>query len=83
MADRFIVAEISKNWEQNTGPTDLLSQRFEMVINKNLERGYKLIDWKINGLTYNVKEQMDPDNERWTTVVNETIIAIFEKINPD
>lgn len=67
MNGRFIVAEISKNWQPNSEAKELLSQGFEKVINVNLERGYRLIDWKphvfINGLT-----------------VNETIIAIFEKI---
>jgi hypothetical protein len=67
--DRFIVAEITKNWTPSTPAVDLLSQRFETVINVNLERGYKLVDWKISTVTDG-------------TVVIETIIAIFEKEMP-
>jgi len=63
--NRFIVAEITKNWTPSTPAADLLSQRFEAVINVNLDRGYKLIDWKISTVTDG-------------TIVIETIIAIFE-----
>lgn len=69
MDRKFIVAEISKNW--NLGETEtrlLLSNRFENAIAANFERGYKLIDWKISAILDN-------------GVVNETIFAIFEKIN--
>lgn len=39
--NRFIVAEVSKNFEQGQPITGLLiSQRFETVINTNLSRGY-------------------------------------------
>lgn len=70
MEDTFIVAEVSKNWEAGQSNTTLLlGQRFELVINTNLERGYKLVDWKPSVFIYN-------------GVVNETIIAIFEKIKP-
>jgi len=44
-----------------------LSQRFELVINTNFERGYKLSDWKTSVFVHD-------------GVVSETIIAIFEKI---
>lgn len=71
MDNRFIVAEVSKNWEQGKPITGLLiSQRFETVINTNFQRGYKLSDWKLTTSIYGL-------------VVNETIIAIFEKINSD
>lgn len=70
MKDKFIVAEVSKNWQVgDTANTDLLSQRFETVINTNLSRGYKLVDWKTSVFVHN-------------EIVNETIIAIFEKTNP-
>ncbi len=62
---RFIVAEITKNWTQDTPVADLLSQRFEEVININEERGYRLSDWRITSTS----------NEGLFT---ETIIAIFE-----
>jgi len=71
--NRFIVAEITKNWYVDSAPTDLLSQRFEVVININADRGYKLIDWKLN---------VTPNGE----ALAETIIAIFElelpQLNP-
>ncbi len=66
MDSNFIVAEVTKNWTKETPVSDLLSQQFEMVINVNAERGYKLIDWKIN--------QVFNDG-----LLTETIIAIFEK----
>lgn len=62
----FIVAEITKNWTKDTPIENLLSQRFEAVININAQRGYKLIDWKIScGYSQDV--------------LTETIIAIFQK----
>jgi hypothetical protein len=64
----FIVAEVSKNWTPDTPPADLLSNRFEMIINVNKQRGYKLIDWKIDRIVIE-------------GCLNETIIAIFEKEN--
>jgi hypothetical protein len=62
---KFIVAEITKNWDNQTPVNDLLCQRFETAININLERGYKLFDWKIMSVVNN-------------NVLTETIIAIFE-----
>lgn len=62
---RFIVAEVSKNWQQQTPVNDLLCQRFEAVINVNAERGYRLIDWKITSAVNH-------------DILTETIIAIFE-----
>lgn len=68
MKDKFIVAEVSKNWQTgDTENAELLCQRFEMVINTNLSRGYKLVDWKTHVYVHD-------------KIVNETIIAIFEKI---
>lgn len=62
---RFIVAEVSKKWTNQTPVNDLLCQRFEAIININSERGYRLIDWKISSVI------VEGD-------LNETIIAIFE-----
>jgi hypothetical protein len=62
---RFIVAEIAKSWDKNTPADDLLSQRFERVLNVNFERGYRLIEWKISSVIN-------------AEVLTETIIAIFE-----
>lgn len=62
---KFIVAEVTKNWTNQTPATDLLSQKFETVINVNAKRGYRLVDWKIT--TVLVESNLC-----------ETIIAIFE-----
>ena len=67
---RFIVAEITKNWEPNTPVSDLLSQKFEGVININVDRGYKLVDWRLTSAY---------TGECFT----ETIIAIFERIDKE
>lgn len=45
--EKFIVAEITKNWTKESPVVDLLCKRFEVVININAERGYKLNDWKL------------------------------------
>jgi hypothetical protein len=63
--ERFIVGEITKNWDAATPVSNLIAQQFERVINLNNDRGYKLIDWKFN-VTVN------------DGVLTETIIAIFE-----
>jgi hypothetical protein len=62
---RFIVAEASKTWTSTTPKEDLLSNKFELIINTNLERGYILKDWKVSSVI--------GDNQ-----FTETIIAIFE-----
>lgn len=70
MDPRFIVAEISKNWsngEEITPGSGLLAQQFERVINVNAERGYRLIDWRLDRVIINGHE------------MNETIIAVFER----
>jgi len=65
--DKYIVAEVTKNWTLETQVDNLLSNRFETVININHARGYKLIDWKLGQTVM-------------SEVFTETIIAIFEKI---
>lgn len=65
--EKFIVAEVTKNWERGKFHDTLLSQEFETVINTNNERGYKLIDWKLNTVLNN------------QDILTETIIAIFAK----
>lgn len=65
--DQFIVAEVSKTWiRDKPREAGLLSHKFELVINTNDTRGYKLTDWKLS--------QVATENE-----LTETIIAIFEK----
>ena len=69
MIERFIVAEVSRNWKGNNllveGPT--LSELFEGVIERNLERGYWLNQFQLHRLMVSADE------------MNETIIAVFEK----
>lgn len=63
--ERF-VAEITKNWQHETDIVEgLLSQRFELVIEKNRERGFELEDWKWRSV-------LMPNNR-----LCETIIAVF------
>lgn len=62
--EQFIVAEITKNWTNETPVSELLSQKFEAVININASRGYRLIDWRFNAV-------VNKDT------LTETIIAIF------
>lgn len=66
MVREFIVAEITKNWTKETPVSDLLSHKFEEVINVNADRGYKLTDWKLTSAVHQ-------------EVLTETIIAIFQK----
>lgn len=65
--EKFIVAEITKNWNKRTPVKDLISQKFEMVINVNNNRGYKLIDWKLSVANT-------------SKLLTETIVAIFERV---
>lgn len=71
MGQRFIVAEVSKNWTDGyhaDNDTRLLAQMFEHIINVNDERGYRLHSFEIH------RRMAD---ER---TLNETIIAVFERI---
>lgn len=71
--DRFIVAEVSKNWirGQPLVATPLLCQQFESVINNNAARGYRLHSFTLHRL------QLGDDE------LNETIIAVFEESRDD
>ena len=66
---RFIVAEISKNWRDGKSVTDtpILAQQFERVIEVNHERGYRLLTFQLHRLVTQPGE------------LNETIIAVFEQ----
>lgn len=77
---KFIVAEISKNWERaeyigdlgDAQPSGLLiSQQFEQVIDANRRRGYKLHSFQLHRM-------MTSGN-----VLNETIVAVFELTNEE
>lgn len=62
---QFIVAEISKTWTLNSPATNLVSNQFEQVINFNLKRNYRLLNWQFHTTNRN-------------NSVIETIIAVFE-----
>jgi len=66
--DKFIVAEVSKSWTDPTTIKEILSQKFEQVVNVNYDRGYKLVDWNISSVVHE-------------GVLTETIIAIFERMD--
>lgn len=69
MKDRFIVAEVSKNWIDGAElhpEKGLITQQFEAVINRNAARGYKLVSFSLHRM-------MTRPNE-----MNETIVAVFE-----
>jgi hypothetical protein len=69
MRERFIVAEVSKNWinGREVVSNGTLSQLFEGVVNKNADRGYRLLTFQLHRI------MARPDE------MNETIIAVFEK----
>jgi len=65
-AQRWIVAEVSKNWPEEGFAGQTLGQLFELVIERNHQRGYRLHSWKL---------------DRWSPEpgkLNECIIAVFE-----
>ena len=66
----FIVAEVSKNWDcdKEADVNDLLATRFEHVIEFNRQRGYRLHSFQLH------RFMTSP------TVMNETIIAVFERV---
>jgi len=69
---RFIVAEASKGYVDGVGVSPgLLSQRFEKIINTNWARGYRLHSWEFSRI-----HGVDDGHP----FVNETIIAVFERL---
>ncbi len=68
--DRFIVAEVSKNWPDPDAQPDVLAMRFEIIVNSNWERGYRLISFTLSQVVARPGQ------------LNETIIAVFERIEP-
>lgn len=76
---QFIVAEISCNYtngELEAPEMGFLAERFERIINKNWKRGYKLFQFNISSFL-NKWEGLNGDKNE---TLNETIIAVFEKI---
>lgn len=70
---RFIVAELSKNWEapvpgQSSPPPVLLAHAFEQLLNINFARGYRLWTWQLHRILH-------PNGNE----LNETIVAVFER----
>lgn len=67
--DRFIVAEVSKNWINGleVTPTGPLCKQFEDVILVNHRRGYRLLQFQLHRMMVDFDE------------MNETIIAVFER----
>jgi len=75
MPDRFIVAEVSKNWIDGRagGSPLLLCELFERVIATNLARGYRLHSFQLHRVIVRAGDNLHaPD-------LNETIIAVFER----
>ncbi len=70
MVKKYIVAEVTKNWTSKSNDSNIISQKFEEVIQVNLERGYVLQDWKFTTVVF-------PQ----TQAITETIIAVFVKID--
>lgn len=70
---QFIVAEISHQWKNGLPNDDLssrqnfVSQKFEAVINRNLERGYALHSFQLHQV------RLGEDG------LLETIVAVFQK----
>lgn len=67
--DRFIVAELSKNWSRDgsIAATPLISDQFAACVNFNWKRGYRLLQF-----------QLHRSIDHQQGIMNETIIAVFE-----
>jgi hypothetical protein len=66
----FIVSEISKNWHAGKpmAKTPLIAQQFEILIEFNRQRGYRLHSFQLHRL------MTDPKT------MNESLIAVFERV---
>lgn len=75
----MIVAEITKNWTGTEKPSRLISQEFELVIENNRKRGYRLASWRMtmvgtpSGLVMPARSMVEE------TSITETIVAVFER----
>lgn len=73
----FIVAEISKTWingEPADPSTPLLCQSFELAIEVNRLRGYRLHSFQLHAL------MIDRADDNHDDQLVETIIAVFEAV---
>jgi len=77
MTPQFIVAELSKNWLPGGLDTPFISQQFELVIETNRQRGYRLHSFQMHSTVVPVVEEFWTDSYRHG--INETIIAVFER----
>lgn len=69
---QFIVGEVSKNWPEESGSLPgLVCTHFENMIEHNRQLGYRLHSFQMNRvMTAPLK-------------MNETIIAVFERMEPE
>lgn len=69
----IIVAEITRAWVNGQGVGMMISERFELVLNWNRERGYRLQSFVLSQLlTPGIDAGDDP-------TLTETIVAVFER----
>lgn len=64
----FIVAEITKTWEQGCFPRRLISEDFDTVVNVNDGRGYDLLQFSHSSIISGDGKQQQ-----------ETIVAVFRR----
>lgn len=74
---RFIVAEISKTWHECQEDQRHVRELFEECIEFNLARGYRLHSWSYGSCAYT-----DQGIDGIAVNVQETIVAVFERIEP-
>lgn len=77
MCNHRIVAEITRNWpgkDHEPGPCDLVSAKFEMVIEHNRQRGYTLESWQLSSVVW-------ADGQGGHHLI-ETIVAVFIGLYP-
>jgi hypothetical protein len=79
---RFIVSECALTWPRNppTREDELdppaISKWFERTLNHNAQRGYELVDWKVNRIYH-------PSPQDGSPCISETILAIFKDVEPN
>lgn len=81
---RFIVAEISKTWHECQEDQRHVRELFEECIEFNLSRGYRLHSWSYGVAAYPVRTWQGHDEhaDQHDNAVQETIVAVFERIEP-
>lgn len=84
---RFIVAEISKTWSECQEDQRHVRELFEECIEFNLARGYRLHSWSLAAAAYSLRTWPRPEHQpdvphHHDNAVQETIVAVFERIEP-